>query len=83
MITYDEGKRLSSLQKHHVDFLDAHLVFAGFTITHEDTRFNYGEIRHQTFGLIGDVVVVMMTHTPRGNDDHIISMRKAEKHEQK
>jgi hypothetical protein len=83
MITYDEDKRLINLQKHQVDFLDAQLVFAGFTITHEDKRFDYGETRHQTLGLLGDVVVVMVIHTPRGIHDHIISMRKANKHEQK
>ncbi|KHN51360.1 BrnT family toxin [Pectobacterium fontis] len=83
MISYDENKRLSNLEKHGIDFNDAPLVFEGFTITREDTRYEYGELRYQTLGLLGDVVVVMVAHTPRGNDDHIISMRKADKHEQK
>ena len=32
--------------------------------------------------LLGDIVVVLVVHTPRGNDDHVISMRNANKHEQ-
>lgn len=40
----------------------------------------YGELRLQTLGL-WDGVVVMVVHTPRGDDDHIISIRKANRHE--
>ncbi|KFF70652.1 hypothetical protein IW01_09495 [Pectobacterium brasiliense] len=83
MISYDENKRLINLEKHGIDFKDAPHVFEGFTITREDTRYEYGELRYQTLGLLGGVVVVMVAHTPRGDDDHIISMRKADKHEQK
>lgn len=83
MITYDENKRLSNIEKHGFDFVGAESVFAGFHITREDTRQQYGEQRFQTLGLYGDVVVVMMVHTPRANIDHIISIRKADKHEQR
>ena len=58
-------------------------VFEGFHITREDSRGNYGEQRFQTLGLYGNVLVVMMIHTPRDSADHIISIRKANKHEQK
>lgn len=83
MISYDENKRSINLEKHGIDFMDAPHVFEGFTITREDTRLKYGEPRYQTLGLLGGVVVVLVVHTPRGDDDHIISMRKADKHEQK
>ncbi len=82
MISFDEKKRLSNFEKHGLDFRDAYIVFAGFTVTYEDTRFEYDEPRYHTFGLLGDIVVVLVVHTPRGNDDHVISMRKANKHEQ-
>jgi len=83
MITYDEEKRLSNLEKHGFDFVGAASVFESFHITREDSRGEYGEQRFQTLGLYGNVVVVMMIHTPRDNIDHIISIRKANKHEQK
>lgn len=83
MITYDEEKRLSNLEKHGFDFVGAASFFESFHITREDSRGEYGEQRFQTLGLYGSVVVVMMIHTPRDNVDHIISIRKANKHEQK
>lgn len=81
MISYDEDKRLANIAKHGIDFVIAEEVLAGFTITREDTRFDYGEVRLQTLGLWQGVVVVMVVHTPRDTYDHIISIRKAEKHE--
>ncbi len=83
MISYDEEKRLSNLAKHAIDFKDAASVLAGFTITREDTRVAYGESRYQTLGVLGNTVVVLVVHTSRGDVDHIISMRKAGKDEQK
>lgn len=83
MITYDEAKRLSNIDKHGFDFIGAEDVFKNFHITREDTRGGYGEQRFQTLGLYGNVVVVIMVHTPRGSADHIISIRKAERHEQR
>ena len=50
------------------------------TITREDNRQDYGEERLVCFGLLDDEVVVMVyTKRPRGT--HVISLRKAEKHE--
>ena len=49
-------------------------VFAGKTLTLEDDRFDYGETRYQTYGLLGERVV-MVVWTPRGDARHIISMR--------
>ena len=56
------------------------MIFTGFTISREDTTGNYGEVRLQTLGLWSGVVVFVV-HTPRGDIDHVISIRKAEKHE--
>ena len=57
-------------------------MFAGFTVTREDGRDAYGELRLQTLGLFSGVVVFIV-HTPRGDAYHIISIRKAEKHEER
>ena len=82
MITFDETKRLSNLAKHGIDFRDAEAAFVGVTITRTDSRDNYGEQRLQTLAIIGGTVVFIV-HVPRGDSDHIISIRKAEKHEEK
>lgn len=82
MVSFDETKRLRNIRIHGFDFIGCELVFAGFTITREDGRDAYGELRLQTLGLWGDVVVFIV-HTPRGGLDHIISIRKAEKHEER
>ena len=80
MFTWDEAKRQENLEKHGIDFVDAEIMFAGYTITAEDIREAYGEQRFLTLGLLhGEIVSV--THTPREDDDHIISIRKATKHE--
>ncbi len=80
MFTWDEAKRQQNLDKHGIDFVDAEIIFAGCTLTAEDTRQAYGEQRFLTLGVLhGEVVSV--THTPREDDDHIISIRKATKHE--
>lgn len=82
MITYDEPKRLLNLKNHHLDFVGCEAVFMGFTLTREDGRDAYGELRLQTLGLWNGVVVFVV-HTPRGEDDHVISIRKADKHEER
>ena len=80
--TWHDEKRQTNLLKHDLDFADAHSVFDGFTFTFEDTRFNYGEQRFVTVGLPGDKVVVIV-HTETADNIHIISMRKANRHERK
>jgi uncharacterized DUF497 family protein len=82
MVTYDEDKRQANILKHGFDFLGSETVFEGFTITREDARDAYGEQRLQTLGLWNDVVVFVV-HTARENADHVISIRKAEKHEER
>jgi uncharacterized DUF497 family protein len=55
---------------------------SGLTITREDARDAYGELRLQTLGLWNGIVVFVV-HTARGNADQVISIRKVEKHEER
>lgn len=80
MFSWDEAKRRANLRKHGIDFADAENIFRGFTLTAEDTREAYGERRYLTLGLLGNQVV-SVTHTERGEDIRIISIRKATRHE--
>jgi uncharacterized DUF497 family protein len=65
-----------------LDFADAPIVFAGVTLTVEDQRQNYGEVRFQTVGFLAERMV-MIVWTPRDRERHIISMRKCNDREKK
>jgi uncharacterized DUF497 family protein len=80
---WDEDKRLANARKHGIDFVDAVTIFEGDTVTIEDDRFDYGEVRWTTLGLYeGRVIVVVHTEREKGVI-RIISARKATKHEAK
>ncbi len=81
MLIYGEVKRETNIRTHGFDFVGSDAVFAGFTITREDGRDACGGMRLQTLGLWSGVVVFVV-HTPRGDSDHL-SIRKAEKHEER
>ena len=80
-VVWDEPKRRGNLRKHGFDFADAQAVFDGITLTMEDTRFDYGERRFVTLGLVSDTVVVLV-HTETDREIRMISMRKATRNEQ-
>ncbi|MFO1312724.1 MAG: BrnT family toxin [Burkholderiales bacterium] len=79
--SWSEAKRRSNLSDHGLDFVDAPRVFDGVTYTFEDDRFEYGEERFVTLGLL-DGVVVSIVHTESPEQIRIISLRKATKREQ-
>ena len=79
---WDEAKNRSNFVKHGLDFADAARVLTGPCVTFVDSRFDYGEVRLITLGLLA-VRVVVIAHAPRGDDTtRIISMRKANRREQ-
>ena len=79
--TWDEKKLRANIRNHGFDFVDAGKVFEGITFTLEDDRFDYGEERFITLGLLKGTIVVI-AHTEKGSEIRIIPMRKATKHEQ-
>ncbi len=79
--TWKEVKRKSNLKTHGLDFLDTPKVFEGLTFTFEDDRFNYSEQRFVTLGLLNGIPV-SVAHTETADHIHVISFRKATKHEQ-
>jgi uncharacterized DUF497 family protein len=81
-ITFDPAKREKTLAERNLDFADAALVFAGLNYTFEDDRFDYGERRYITVGLLRARMVILVW-TPRGSGRHIISFRKANDRETK
>ena len=79
-ISFDPTKRQAALDGRGLDFADAAIVFAGSTITVQDTRQDYGETRFQTVGFLADRMV-MVVWTPRNETRHVISMRKCNERE--
>jgi len=73
---WDEKKNRSNQEKHGLNFEDAARVFEDLCVTNRDTRFDYGEQRFISYGLLDERLVVI-AHTRRGDKRRIISMRKA------
>ena len=80
MPTWDEIKRRSNIKDHGIDFVGCEALFDGLVVAWDDDRVAYGELRINLLGWLNGVVV-HMTYTERGDDFHVISLRKAAKHE--
>ena len=81
-IVFDPAKRAQTLADRGLDFADAGEVFVNLLMENPDDRFDYGEPRFITVGLLGTRMIVVVW-TPRGEDRHVISMRKANAREQR
>ena len=78
---WDEKKRLSNIRKHGIDFVDVPALFELDTVTVIDDRFEYGETRYLTLGLLKSHVILVV-HTESEAVIRIISARKATKYEE-
>jgi uncharacterized protein len=78
---WDENKRLANIRKHGFDFVDVSSIFDSDTVTVEDDRYNYGEQRFVTFGLLQGRIIAVV-HTEDDDLARVISVRKATKYEQ-
>ena len=78
---WDEAKRQLNLRRHRIDFVDAVEVFQVETVTVIDDRYEYGEMRFLTLGLVNGIVVAV-SHTENGDVIRIIFARKAQKDEE-
>ncbi|HEY0050050.1 MAG TPA: BrnT family toxin [Pyrinomonadaceae bacterium] len=79
---WDEEKRRINLTRHGFDFVDAEQVFENETATILDDRFDYGEIRFVSFGLLKGFVVAVVPNQVK-EITRIISFRKATKNEER
>lgn len=80
MLTWDEPKRRLNIKNHGYDFVGCEAIWDHFTVTREDRRQDYGEERLVCFGVLDDEIVILV-YTERPSGTHVISLRKAEKHE--
>ena len=78
---WDEAKRRINLTRHGIDFADVARVFDGLTADVADDRYDYGERRLFTLGLLnGEVVAVSYTQT--GDIIRLITARRATRNEE-
>jgi uncharacterized DUF497 family protein len=80
-IVFDPAKRARTLAGRGLDFADAEGVIDGAVWEFVDDRTDYGEVRVTTIGFLRERMVVVVW-TQRGEDRHVISMRKANDREQ-
>ena len=80
-IVFDPAKRMQTLATRGLDFTDADSVIDGAVWEFVDDRVDYGEERITTIGFLRERMVVVVW-TQRGEDRHVISMRKANQREQ-
>lgn len=82
---WDSEKASSNLAKHGISFDEAAHVFNDPNHISRQDRFENGEFRWQTMGLVGGCIVVLVAHTVKHDDSgeivRIISARKATKNE--
>lgn len=83
---WDEIKNLSNQRKHHLSFEQAVEVFRDPLQVSVLDRVENGEERWQTFGVVRGVLLVMVAHTFREENEaetvvRIISARRANRRE--
>ncbi|EBY5216488.1 BrnT family toxin [Salmonella enterica subsp. enterica serovar Bareilly] len=82
---WDANKAKSNLRKHGVRFGDAVLVFDDPRHLSRQERYENGEYRWQTLGLVHGIVVILVAHSVRFESGFevicIISARKADRKE--
>jgi uncharacterized DUF497 family protein len=79
---WDERKRQTNLRRHGLDFNDVEFVFENETSALVDDRFDYGETRWVSFGMLNDLVVAVV-YTQSDETMRVISFRRATKNEEK
>ena len=81
VITYNEAKRQANIVKHSIDLAALSGFFDGDLLTREDASAAYGELRFQSVGWLAEEMLFVVWTPGDGEWPHIISARKAERHE--
>jgi len=79
---WDDAKLQSNLAKHGLDFVDVERLDWRVAHIGRDDRFDYGEDRFTAYGLLDDVLMVVI-FTWRGEAMRIVSYRRANRMERK
>lgn len=79
--SWDKRKNAENVRKHGISFERAVRIFDGPTIEKIDDRYDYGETRISTIGLIEGVEIFVVYAEKREGERRVISARKAERKE--
>lgn len=82
LIEFDTTKDQANQEKHGVSLVDAALLDWETALIRQDKRKDYGENRYQALGIMGDRLY-FVAFTVRGDAIRVISMRKANRREEK
>ena len=80
---WDAEKNAENRRKHGIAFEEATVIWDGPVLTWHDDRFDYGEARETSIGMLGITAVLTVSHTDRDGTRRIISARKATKSERR
>ena len=80
---WDAQKNRANIQKHRLNFADAHRVFDYPMLVKVDDRAEYGEDRWVGIGLMNLRVVVIVFTESKPDTVRVISFRKATSNERK
>ena len=81
---WDADKAAANIAKHGVSFHEAATVFGDpLALTYFDPDHSVDEDRYLTFGLSSEGVLLVVSHTDRGEKTRIISARRATRKEKK
>jgi len=83
MYEWDDDKNRINIEKHGVSFERAVQIFEGFTLSVVDDRFEYGEMREVSIGVVAGAAYLTVAHTDREGVTRIISARPATSIERK
>ena len=81
MLVWDEAKRTSNLEKHGLDFKDAHLVYDNpDKCSYKSSRKGEPRLLDLAFAVVRGRLLALI-YTERGDDVRIISFRPASREE--
>jgi uncharacterized protein len=81
VFVWDEAKRKSNLEKHGLDFNDAHLVYDDpDKLTYDASRMSEHRLLDLAFGVVKGRLLALI-YTERGKDVRVISFRPASREE--
>lgn len=83
MYEWNPDKNRTNITDHKVSFETAKRIFEGPVLTVEDDRFDYGEMREISIGMVGIAAILTVVHTDREGICRIISARSATSTERK
>ena len=81
MLVWDEARRKSNLEKHGLDFNDAHLVYDNpDKCTYQSNRKGERRLMDLAFAVVNGRLLALI-YPERGNDIRVISFRPASREE--